>query len=122
AFRHGRLVGMAALWNQRLFRHLIPARAESIPLEDDGSSRYLHCLLAEDDDPAVAAALLRGINAALPVPIVAHGGLDVSDPLLPGLREFLCGTRVTRHFLMTYGRNPCPGLAPGPFHLDAARC
>ncbi len=126
-FRNGRLAGVAGTWDQQEFKstHYLaspPSQADSEEVGD--KPLFLHSVLTEENDPAVMAALIDGIRAdfaSSPYGFLALG-LDAKDPLRYGLEHVPHKISLTHHFLVTFGKDPRPGLKDGLFYLDSARC
>jgi hypothetical protein len=72
----------------------------------------------------VMAALVDGIRAAFDGSVYGFLalGLDALDPLRYGVEHIPQSVSVTKHFLVTHGEDPRPGLNQGLFYLDSARC
>lgn len=128
AFRQGRLAGVAGTWDQQAFKatHYLPPEGTPgthLPPEAD-RPLFLHAMLTEHNDPAVFAALVDHIRAT--VRGTGYGllalGLDARDTLRLGVEHIPHRLSLTRHFLVTYGADPRPGLRPGTFYLESARC
>jgi hypothetical protein len=125
-FRNGRLAGVTGTWDQHEFTSTHYLSADSAVTAAAAKDRplFLHAVLMERNDPAVMAALADGIRAAFADSIYGFLalGLDAMDPLRYGLEHIPQSVSVTRHFLVTYGEDPRPGLNAGLFYLDSARC
>jgi hypothetical protein len=123
-FRHGRLAGVTGVWDQMGFKSTHYLDTADDPSSAGGKPLFLHAMLTEENDPAVMAALIDGIRAAY----AESGfgflalGLDAQDPLRLGLEHVPQRVSLTYHFLVTFGEDPRPGLKPGPFYLESARC
>jgi hypothetical protein len=122
-FRNGRLAGVTGVWDQRGFKSTHFVEGGEANVEAGGKALFLHAMLMEENDPAVMAALIDGIRAAYaesPFGFLTLG-LDVEDPLRYGLEHVPQRVSLTHHFLVTFGKDPRPGLRPGPFYLESAR-
>jgi hypothetical protein len=125
ASKYGRLAGITGTWDQQDFkatRYLGSPSHRISALED--RPLFLHSILMEHNNPAVFAALADGIR--LDMRGSEYGflalGLDVKDPLRYGVEHIPHRASITHHFLVTFGKDPRPGLRPGVFYLDSARC
>ncbi|HLP42500.1 MAG TPA: hypothetical protein VK465_13410, partial [Fibrobacteria bacterium] len=123
-FRNGRLAGVVGVWDQGRFKstHTLDG-AEGNAIRG-GKPLFLHAMLMEENDPAVMAALVDCIRAAYaesPFGFLTLG-LDAEDPLRYGLEHLPQGVVLTHHLLVTFGKDPRPGMRPGPFYLESARC
>lgn len=125
AFRHGRLAGMAGIWDQSGFRNKRYFKEEGgeVILVPAPPSLYIHSLLVENNAPEVADHLVAAIRAE-----VAQSGfeklvltLDVEDPLRSGLVRHSGFYDNIRHYLVSYDGDPRPRLRKGPFYFEWAR-
>lgn len=137
AFRHGRLVGLTGVWDQGAFKSYQlqepsktpPSIAPHPSAEDAGQTKsikpfFIHSIVIRENDPAVFSALVGWIHREYARSGYARIalGLDAKDPLLAGLEGFPFQKFLSDHFLVTFGKDPRPGLKPWLFYLEAARC
>ncbi|MDB5104438.1 MAG: hypothetical protein JWP91_2127 [Fibrobacteres bacterium] len=130
AFDHGRLAGMAGTWDQQAFKatHYLGGRedpkAGGAPAPANDRPLFLHCLVTERNDPGIFASLLEGMRREYRGSDFGFMalGLDAKDGLRYALDAIPHRASVTHHFLVCYGEDPRPGLKPGLFYLDSARC
>lgn len=127
ALRSGRIMGMAGVWDQIGFKaiHYLDLRNTEETVTFPGERfLFLHSLLTESNSPGILATLMNTIRYEYGNSEYLHlsVGLDASDPLRAGLDHLNPKTSFTHHFLLSYEKDPRPGLEPGPFYLEAARC
>lgn len=127
-FRNGRLAGLIGTWDQQEFKstHYLAdeSRKDAATWGERDRPLFLHAVVTEENDPAVMAALADGVRAAYADSVYGFLalGLDAQDPLRYGLEHLPQSISVTKHFIVTYGEDPRPGLKEGLFYLDSARC
>jgi hypothetical protein len=124
AFRHDRIAGVTGVWDQSGFKSTHALLQTDGKEAREGRPLFLHAMLMEENDPAVMAALIDGIRAAYADSAYdfLSLGLDAQDPLRYGIEHVPQRVSLTHHFLVTFGEDPRPGLRPGPFYLESARC
>lgn len=137
AFRNGRLVGMSGVWDQGAFKSYQLKAPPKTPLQSESGMTgdtarktmsikpfFIHSIVVRENDPSIFSALVGWIHreyANSGFERIALG-LDAKDPLLSGLEGFPFQKYLSDHFLVTFGKDPRPGLKPGLFYLEAARC